>query len=137
MSRHLLLPALAAAALAAGSGHAAPATADHPVGDSPRACFFARNVSSWREAGDQTVYLRVGVSDLYRVQLLSSCPDLRFAEAIGLKTQGGSDTICSGLDIEITVPSSVTHTVPQRCMATSLHKLSPDEAKTLPKGQRP
>ena len=129
-----LIALATAASLAAISAHAAPAA---PSGKAPRACFYARNISGWREAGDRDVYLRVGVNDIYHVRLLTSCPDLRFAEAIGLTTRGGSDFVCSGLDVEITVPSTVTHTVPQRCMATELHKLSPDEAKTLPKGQRP
>jgi hypothetical protein len=104
----------------------------------PRACFYAHEISSWREAGDRTVNLRIGVRDVYQLTLLNSCPDLPFAEAIGIETaRGASQHICTGLDVNIIVPSNVTHSVPQRCMATDLRKLSPEEAKALPPKQRP
>ena len=102
-----------------------------------RQCFFARDLSSWKEVGDRTVNLRVGVSDLYQLDLLAPCPDLPWAEAIGIETRGGSNQICSGLDVSLIVPASVTRTVPQRCMATSLRKLSKAEADALPRSQRP
>ena len=127
MIRTLALASLAATALA---GPAAAAPAAHQ-------CFFANQLSSWTAAGDSTVNLRVGVNDFYQLQLLGPCPDLKWAESIGIKTRGGSDNICSGLDVELIVPSTVTHTVPQRCMATSLRKLSPDEAAALPRKQKP
>ncbi len=130
MPHRFALPMLALSALAiAGS----PALA----ADSPRACFFANQISSWKEAGDQTVNLRVGVSDFYQLRLLAPCPDLKWAEAIGLETHGGADTICSGLDVDVIIPGRVTHSAPQRCMATSLHKLTKDEVAALPKGQKP
>ena len=121
--------AAASTALLSSPGRTAPAPA--------QACFFADQLSSWKEAGDDVVNLRVGVGDIYQLKLLGSCPDLRYAEAIGIETRGGSRHICSGLDVTLVVPSSVTHTVPRRCMATSLRKLSPEEAKALPRGQRP
>ncbi len=131
MTHKLTLPILAVAGLLAapmGAGAASPA---------PKACFFAHELSSWREAGDKTVNLRVGVSDVYQLKLLAPCPDLPFAESIGVETSNGSSNICSGLDISLIVPSSVTHTVPQRCMATSLRRLTPEEAKALPAREKP
>jgi len=121
----------AAAALPAGRGDATAATAP------ARACFFAGELSNWTEGGDGVVNLRVGVNDVYQLTLLGRCPDLRDAEAIGIETVGGSRHICSGLDVSLIVPSSVTHTVPLRCMGASLRKLSPEEARALPRGQRP
>jgi hypothetical protein len=125
----LCLAAAAAALLTGPPGQAAPAPA--------KACFFANQLSSWKEVGRDVVNLRVGVGDIYQLKLLGSCPDLPYAEAIGIETRGGSRHICSGLDVSLIVPASVTHTVPRRCMATSLRKLSPEEARALPRGQRP
>jgi len=119
--------ALAAAAAAPASAQTKPA----------RQCFFSSQLSSWKEVGDSAVNLRVGVSDIYRLDLLSPCPDLRWAEAVGIETRGGDSHICSGLDVSLIVPRGVTHTVPQRCMATSLRKLSREEAAALPKSERP
>ncbi len=129
----LVTAAIAAAVLGALAVQAASARPARPA----RACFFASQLSSWKEVGDRTVNLRVGVNDVYQLQLLSRCPDLRYAEAVGVETRGGSSQICSGLDVNLIVPSSVTHSIPQRCMATSLRKLSRDEAKALPRGEKP
>ena len=102
-----------------------------------RQCFFSHQLSSWKETGDRSVNLRVGVNDVYALDLLGPCPDLKWAEAIGIETRGGSSSICSGLDVTLIVPSSVTHTIPQRCMATSLRRLTREEVKALPKSDRP
>ncbi len=110
---------------------------DAPAEAAPRECFYSRSLSNWTDAGEGRVYLRVGVSDVYELKLAGSCPDLHFAESIGVETRGGSSNICSGLDVNIIVPSSTTHTVPLRCMGTDLRKLSPEEAKALPAKLRP
>ena len=128
-SASMLTAAAAAATLLIAAGPAAAAE--------PRACFFSNELSNWREVGDRQVNLRVGVRDVYELKLLAPCQDLRYAESIGIETRGGSSSICSGLDVNLIVPSSVTHSIPQRCMATSLRKLSKDEARALPPKERP
>jgi hypothetical protein len=130
-----LIFSLAASAALAG----APASSAEPAPAPAKAktCFEASQLTSWREAGDRTVNLRVGVNDVYQLKLLNSCPDLPFAEAIGIETTRGNHWICSGLDVNLIVPGTVTHTIPQRCMATSLHRLSPEEAKALPPKEKP
>ncbi len=127
----LIPSALMLAALACATSPAAAASGPG------RQCFYASELSSWKEVGDRTVNLRVGVNDLYQLDLLGPCPDLPWAESIGIETRGASNQICSGLDVSLIVSGSVTHTVPQRCMATSLHKLSKAEADALPRSQRP
>jgi hypothetical protein len=102
-----------------------------------RACFFSRELSNWRDDDNGLVYLRVGVSDVYELKLLGSCPDLHWAETIGVETRVGSSQICTGLDVNLIVPRGPTTSTPRRCMATSLRKLTPDEVKALPAKLRP
>lgn len=102
-----------------------------------KACFFANQLSSWKEAGDKTVNLRVGVGDIYQLTLIAPCPDLPYAEAVGIETRGGSSTICSGLDVSLVLPRGVAQAGPQRCMAASLRKLTPEEIRALPRKERP
>jgi hypothetical protein len=135
MTPFLRLISIAAALALTGSVAAQPAAA--PPAAAAQSCFFARNISNWREAGDQIVNLRVGVRDIYQLKLLGHCPDLHWAEAIGIETRSGSDHVCSGLDVNIIIPGSVTHTVPLRCMATDLRRLTPAEVQALPPKQKP
>ena len=123
------------AALACAVASAAAAAPPQP--QAARACFYQRQLSSWAVSGDDKVNLKVGVHDYYQLKLLGSCPDLRWTETLGLETRGGSDFICSGLDVTVIVPRSETHTVPMRCAATSLRKLSPEEVTALPPKEKP
>ncbi len=97
-------------------------------------CFYARNISSFSAAGRETVNLRVGVNDYYQIKLLGTCQDIDWTQRIGLESRG-SDWICSGLDVTVIVPSSTLGT--QRCAATSITKLTPEEVKALPKKEKP
>jgi hypothetical protein len=115
----------------------AAALAGPPAAAAGKECFFASQLSSWKEAGDKTVNLRVGVGDVYQLKLIAPCPDLPYAEAVGVETLGGSSTICSGLDVSLVLPHGVAQAGPQRCMATSLRKLSPEEVRALPRKEMP
>ena len=128
-------------AMAVGCAASALAMADFAAaapaaGNGTKSCFYSRELQSWSEAGENTVNLRIGVNDFYQLKLLGSCPDLKFAETIGLETHGGN-FICSGLDVTLIVPREVTHTVPDRCMGTSLRKLTPAEVAAIPPKQKP
>ena len=114
----------------------ANAAAAAPASNGAKSCFYSRELQSWSEAGDNTVNLRVGINDFYQLKLIGACPDLKFAETVGLETHGGN-FICSGLDVTLIVPREVTHTVPDRCMGTSLRKLTPAEVAALPPKQKP
>ena len=121
--------AVASALTLAASTRAEPAA--------PRACFFSNQLSNWTDARNGVVYLRVGVNDVYELKLLGPCPDLAWAETIGIETRGGSSSICSGLDVNIIVTRQTTHTSPLRCMGSELRRLSPQEARSLPPKLRP
>jgi hypothetical protein len=109
-----------------GAAEAKPASKD-------RACFHASNVSGFRAPDDKTVYVRVGVRDIYQMEMMGSCPQIDWAEKIGIRTRG-SEFICSGLDADLISPTSIG---PQRCPVRMLRKLSPEEAKALPPKSKP
>ena len=113
--------------LAAGAAQAADTT------KSARACFLTRNVSSWSAADDKTVYVRVGVKDIYRLDLLGPCPDIDWNWSIALESHGSS-WICSPLDATIIAKSPIGA---QRCPVREVSKLTQQEAAALPKKQKP
>ncbi len=125
-SRHLISAALAAAALAGASAASAATTPE-------RDCFYSRNVNGFSAVDDSTINLRVGVRDVYQLNLFQPSHDLDFALGIGLESRG-STFICSGLDATLIVPSTIG---PQRYPVTSIRKLSANEVAALPKKQRP
>lgn len=103
-------------------------------GSAGRQCFYARNVNGFAAQSDRIVNVRVGVRDVYQFELFAPCPDVRWNQALGLQTRGGSNFICSGLDAEII---SRTPIGPQRCPVTNIRKLTPEEVAALPRGARP
>ncbi len=129
----LALAGLAAALPVAVSGADA---AKPKTSDAGRSCFWARNLDSWSAGADQsTVNLKVGVHDYYQLKLLGPCPEIDWTQTIGIESRGGGSWICSGLDVTLIMPR---HGIgPERCPATSLRKLSREEAKALPPKQKP
>jgi hypothetical protein len=99
-----------------------------------RSCFRNQDVSDWTDVDHQTINIRVNVNDYYQLKLLSPCGNIDFSQRIGIRTTGGSDYICSGLDAEIIAPTTIG---PQTCPVTSIRKLTPEDVAALPKGQKP
>lgn len=128
-----VLAGCAGAPPAASTGQGAPASAVAAASGGERSCFWSRNVNGFRALDDDTVNLRVGVKDVYQLELLGRCPDVDWAQGIALESRGGS-FICSGLDATIISPSSIG---PQRCAVRTLRKLSDQEVAALEPKQRP
>ncbi len=124
-----ILTLSAALALCAGAAHAADAAKPKPQ----RSCFWSRDVSSWSAADERTVYIRVGVKDIYRLDLLGTCPDIDWNWKMGLSSHGSS-SICSPLDADIVSRGPLG---PQRCPVKTITKLTPEQAAALPPKQRP
>jgi len=100
-----------------------------------RSCFSSGQLSNFAASGEEALNLRVGVRDYYQLKLLGRCSELPWAQTIGLQTRGGSDFICSGLDVTVIVPRPGGGR--ERCMATDLRKLTPEEVKALPPKEKP
>jgi hypothetical protein len=129
-----LVPLFALAALAACAPKAPPDPGAAAV-RGPRQCFYAQNVTSYREAGDDAVHLRVGVKQIWRMEFAGSCPDVRWSFArIGLQQRGSGGSICGGFDVDV-----ITDDLgfPRRCPVRTVRRLSDAEVAALPADQRP
>jgi len=100
----------------------------------PEQCFFARDVNGFSAPNDHTVYIRVGVSKVYRLDLMNDCVNLTYRQSIGLESIPAESWICSPLDATVIYRDTG---FPERCPVTAIHQLSPDELAKLPKRDRP
>lgn len=125
----------ATAVLALTGAGVAPAFAADPApaAGAKRQCFSARNVSSFSAVDDRTVNLRVGVKDVYRLDLFGPCHDIDWEHEIAIQSRGSS-WICSGLDATIITKSPIG---PQRCAVRTVRKLSLAEIAALPPKHKP
>ena len=132
MTWKIALIAAAISMLTASAVIAKPPLEPKPA--KPRSqCFWTSQVNNFASTDDRIVNLRVGVRDVYQLEMFGPCNDLDWTHKIAVVSRGGSH-ICSGLDAEIIAPSSIGS---QRCPVKSVRKLTEAEIKTLPKGSRP
>ncbi len=103
------------------------------AGKPKRQCFWANQVTSFAAVDEDTVNLRVGIKDVYQLEMLGPCHDVDWSNAIGIRSRGSS-YICSGLDIELIAPSTIGA---GRCQVQTMRKLTPVEIAALPKRGKP
>lgn len=88
---------------------------------SGRECFLARQVNGYASVGDQAVDVQVGANRYFRLTVDGSCPQQTFSQRLVLRTTGGGDWICQGLDAEIIVPFSAG--APERCLVNNVQPI--------------
>jgi hypothetical protein len=120
-----LLAALALSALA-GAASAAPVPAVKP-----NTCFFSRDWAGWRSPDENTIYLRVHIKDIYKIELSSGSPRLIYPDSHLVNVMRGTDSVCSPLDLDLAV--SDQSGFPEHLFAKSITKLTPEEIKLIPK----
>jgi hypothetical protein len=98
-----------------------------------RNCFNVSQINGWRAGDRGTVYVRVGVNRVFRMQLLGPCPDVNWSERIGIEASPTS-WICSGLNATIIAPSRIGR---RRCPVTGIQELTPAEIAAMPPRHRP
>ena len=101
---------------------------------SPNACIVRSDINGFSAPDDHTVYVRVGVNQIFRLDLMTHCLDLTFRQAIGLEDQPATAWICSPLEATVVYRDLG---VTQRCPVTAIHKLTPAEIASLPKKDLP
>jgi hypothetical protein len=100
-----------------------------------RQCFPPSAISSYREAGEDAVLLRVGVSEIWRLDLLGSCPDLEWSRGrILIQQHYGGGLICSGLAADVITTDG---RFSRRCPVERVEKLSEMEIAALAPDQKP
>ena len=107
--------------------------------DAPRAsnasrqCFFANSARGFTVVDTQTVHVRVGARDIYRLDLMGTCPDINWNNQIALVSRGSS-SICTGTGATVVTRGP---TGQQRCPVRMVTKLSADEVEALRPRDRP
>jgi hypothetical protein len=130
MKNALCLIAAAAAALTV-SGSASPAAAQKNRDN----CFRMSQLSSTRGWGDHTIYARVNVSTFYRIDLQDRCSSLPYQDNhLVLTPTPGSDLICGPLDLDLKVSENGAL---ESCFIKSITRLTPEEAKQIPRKALP
>jgi Family of unknown function (DUF6491) len=124
----------ASAAVLAGAALSAPPANAQPAAGNGRQCFYARDINGFRATDDRTLYIRVGVRDIFRLDLMGGCTGLTFRQDIGLQSTPGDPWICSA--IQATVVYRDTG-IRNRCPVATMHKLTPAEVAALPKRDAP
>lgn len=109
--------------------------------DRPRAastgnqCFFAGNVSNFTAVDPRTVNIRVG-SDVYRLDLMSTCRNINWNHRMTLVSRTGS-SICTGSGLGTTLVSHGGVAGQQRCQVQGITLLTPEQVEALPARDRP
>lgn len=130
----LAVASLATLSLAASGPAAARSPKEPEAAAKPaKPCFWTNQVNSFASNDDHIVNVRVGVRDVYQLEMFGRCNDVDWSHRIALVSRGSS-YICSGLDAEVISPSPIG---PQRCPVRSVRKLTPAEIKALPKHAKP
>ncbi|MDO8902485.1 MAG: DUF6491 family protein [Phenylobacterium sp.] len=98
-----------------------------------RECFFTRSVSGFSAPDNETLYLRVGVRDVYEMRMFAPCLDMDWAQKLAVVSRSGS-SVCRGADATIISPGPLGE---QRCLVRAVRKLTPAAVDALPAGSRP
>jgi len=122
---------IAAVAAAAVCALAGSATADggHP-------CFYINQWEGWHATDANTIYLRVSMHDIYRVDLSAGSQELTWPGSYHLVSRvQGSSSICTALDLQLALADG--HGFYQPLIAKNIVKLTPEEVAALPKKDLP
>ncbi len=91
-----------------------------------RRCFLPSQVNGFDARGRDAVDVTVGVDQIYRLEIIGTCPDIDWSQRIAIRSIGGGPWVSSGLDAELLVPSA---TGVQRCPVTAVRRLNEDEIR--------
>ncbi len=104
------------------------------AGASGRQCFHAGSVNDFDARGNDVIDVRSGANRYFRLQLFPGCPNTNWTRQVALRTTSGSSWICQGMDAELIVPEPGIG--PQRCLVTSVRRLSDAEVAALRQQRR-
>jgi Family of unknown function (DUF6491) len=126
--------ATAAMCLVAALPSVAPA-AQTAAAPTRTACFSIHQWNGWHAPNPSLLYVRVGVSDIWRIDLNSPCNTLRDPSAHLVTRVRGSDQVCSAIELDLGAQGSGGFS--ETCFVKDIHKLTPEEAKALDRKDRP
>src|SRR3982750_1241167 len=102
MPRSSIPSIVAAAVLVAAGAATTAAAAAAPEKATDRACFASNDWKGWTAPGDgDFLYLRVGLNDIYRVDLTPGTRVRKGADNFLVNEVRGSNWICGPLDLDL------------------------------------
>ncbi len=109
----------------------APIAASAQTSSAPaRQCFFSRDWRGWKAVDDKSMYIRIGLHDLYRVEFKNGCPGLTSPNAHLITQSRTGDNVCSALDLDIKVSDLQGFSTP--CRSDTLMSRSSAEQTLSP-----
>lgn len=127
MTRASLLVAAVAALGVANAAHAdAPAAKPKPQSS----CFFTRNWDGWRSPDEKTIYLRVNVRDIFKVDLASGSSLLAWPDSHLINEVRGTDSVCGPIDLDLKISD---RNFVEPLFVKAITKLTPEEVAAIPK----
>jgi hypothetical protein len=124
----ILMAAVAALGLA-GAAHA-----DAPAAKPKMPCFYSRDWSGWRSPDEKTIYLRVRVNEIYRLDLSFGSSLLTWPDSHLINEVRGTDSVCSPIDLDLKVAND---RVVEPLFIKSIAKLTPEQVAAIPKKYLP
>ncbi len=122
-------------ALATGQTFAAdPAPA--PPAKPHYECFYSSEWQGWRAPDARTLYMRVNGRDIWKAEMSDDCSMLRGIGVHLVTRFHGTSTVCSPLDLDITVADD-TSIGRETCIVKTLRKLTKEEAAAIPRKDQP
>jgi hypothetical protein len=125
-----LAAGLAAGLLAAAASPALAASSDHS------SCFLASNWDGWKSPDPSTIYVRITLARVFRLDLAHPSNQLNDPSVHLLSKVRGSSWICSPIDLDLSVVDD--HGVSREPLfVKQMTELTPDEIKAIPAKYRP
>jgi hypothetical protein len=118
--------------LCSGTAAAQEATPSHTE---PRSCFFIHEWAGWKSPSPTVIYLRIHRRDIYRVDLISSSPNLDRSDMHLVSESRGSDLVCSALDLQLSLSDS--HGFREPLIVKTLSRLTAEEVAEIPRWYLP
>jgi hypothetical protein len=126
--------ALLLMAAVAALGLAGAARAEAPAAKPKSSCFFTRNWDGWRSPDEKTIYLRVNVRDIFKVDLSYGSSLLTWPDSHLINEVRGTDWVCQPIDLDLKVAND--HFA-EPLFIKAITRLTPEEVAAIPKKYLP
>jgi hypothetical protein len=114
--------------IASQAASAAPARID--------SCFLAHDWEGWKSPNPNVIYVRVGVSRIYELDLSSGSNQLQQPDMHLVSRIRGSNWICSPLDLDLQLADN-HGAFAEPLIVKSITKLTPEQIAAIPKRDLP
>ena len=115
------------------AAYADDAPAATPAPEKHSSCFSLRDwQGGWVADGDQTLYLKVRLHDIYRLDLAQKESFLNAPGMHLVSKSWGSDMVCNPIDLDLKIADNLSPHFPSQLFIKSITKLTPEEVKALP-----